>query len=111
MCATGPQRTNGATQYMRSASRKWEIHYTRQPEQTKCPSPDEPSSYSGRDTDMHKTLSLDRSIMMRTVAAAAMVLLVGAGIQASAWGAESGSASEIPVQYTAPSFVGHSIDT
>jgi hypothetical protein len=60
---------------------------------------------------MHKTLSLDRSIMMRTVAAAAMVLLVGAGIQASAWGAESGSGSEIPVQYTAPSFVGHSIDT
>jgi len=59
---------------------------------------------------MHKTLSLDRSIMRRTIAAA-MFLLIGAGVQASAWAAEPGSASEIPTQYTPPSFVGHSIDT
>jgi hypothetical protein len=60
---------------------------------------------------MHKTLSLDQSIMRRAVAAAAMVLLVGAGIQGSAWGAESDSALEIQTQYTPPSFVGHPIDT
>jgi len=60
---------------------------------------------------MNKTLSLDWRIVPRTVAVAAMVLLVGAGVQASARAVDAGSAMAIPVQFNTPSFVGHSIVT
>ncbi|MGD0434682.1 MAG: hypothetical protein ABSA58_26695 [Acetobacteraceae bacterium] len=46
---------------------------------------------------MTKTHALDLRIMPRAVAIAAMALLAAAGVQASAWGAEPGSASVIPV--------------
>jgi hypothetical protein len=60
---------------------------------------------------MNETLSLNWRIVPRTVAVAAMVLLVGAGVQAEARATEPGSASAIQVQFTGPSSVGHSIIT
>ena len=59
---------------------------------------------------MNKTLSLNWR-MPRTVAVAAMVLLVGAGVQAAARASEPASASAIQVQFTGSSSAGHSIIT
>ena len=46
---------------------------------------------------MIKTLALERRIMPRAVAVAAMALLAGAGVQAWAWGAEPYAASATQV--------------
>lgn len=60
---------------------------------------------------MNKTLSLDLRVLPRAVAIAAMVLLVAAGVQASARTSDPGSASAIQVQFTGSSSIGHSIVT
>jgi hypothetical protein len=62
---------------------------------------------------MIKTHALDLRIMPRVVAVAAMALLAAAGVQASAWGAEAGSASAIPVALlgSPSSSFGHSVIT
>jgi hypothetical protein len=56
------------------------------PEQTKRPSFGEPSSNSGKDTDMNKTRALDWHIVRRTVALAVIASLAGSGVQAWARG-------------------------
>src|SRR5580693_70332 len=84
MRQTGPRRTGSATQYARSVIGDGTVNQTRLPEQVKCPSSGEPSSNSGKVIDMSKTLSLNWRNVPRTLGAAAMVLLIVAGVQASA---------------------------
>jgi hypothetical protein len=60
---------------------------------------------------MKKTLPFDWRTVPRIVAVAASVLLIGAGVPAVARSSGLDSASAIPVQFNAPSFVGHSIVT
>jgi hypothetical protein len=60
---------------------------------------------------MNKNLSFNSRRLPRGVAVAAIVLLVAAGVQASARTADPGSASATQVQFTGSSSMGHSIVT
>ena len=62
---------------------------------------------------MIKTLALERRIMPRAVAVAAMALLAGAGVQAWAWGAEpyAASATQVALLGAASPSTGQSVIT
>ena len=83
------------------------------PEQMQRPSFGERSPDTGKDSAMIKTRTLDTRIMRRTVAVAAMALLAGAALQASARGAEPLSASATPVALldSSSSSAGHTVFT
>jgi hypothetical protein len=68
---------------------------------------------TGKDTDMVKSRTLESRIVRKTVAVAAMALLAGAAVQASARGAEPWSVSATPVALlgSSSSSVGHTIFT
>jgi hypothetical protein len=60
---------------------------------------------------MFKTRALDPRIARRAVAAAAIALLAGTAVQASARGAEAWSVSATPVALSGSSSAGHTIFT
>jgi hypothetical protein len=107
MRAAGSQRSRGAVRYLAPAT----IELV--PGHMKHPSSGGSSLNAGKDTDMTKTHALDLRIMPRAVAVAAMALLLAAAsVRASAWGAEPGSVSAIPVALLGSSSTpGHSFIT